>query len=440
MESSGGAVAVVSGSTTSSASISSSCVTADPDCAPPAAMARVLSSSESNAPAAAEIAPNSNGGGGEATNSSSQAAAVPVPAASTMAAPPPLVLPVAQQRQPHIPQQQRIVCVPNQQAPYPHAPPSSSQGRAAKGAAVVVRHMTTAPPTTSQASGAAAAPGQFLHLQKFQQQRPYATAFFSQAQMAAAAAGGSHHLRQPHPILPMPAMQPGGATTPRPPQPAASKSQQGTQVQRIPHPVSSPRYVNAGQAAGGVMSASASPQPHKLQGVHHFRVGGASNGSVLGKSPSWLPPTGQGGGSSSMTPGESHGRDRPDALSVIINDRKVRLVSEADKSSLYSLCRRWVRNDVPRKDQMGCWDCVVPLPRPLSAAEVERVEPSEEDGDVPDEVMKSDFPVEKLSTGELLEQHISHFKNVRKRSREEIKQRIARYRPRLALCLQRDYT
>ncbi len=31
---------------------------------------------------------------------------------------------------------------------------------------------------------------------------------------------------------------------------------------------------------------------------------------------------------------------------------QVKLLSETDDTSLYALCRRWVRNDVPRKDQV----------------------------------------------------------------------------------------
>lgn len=31
---------------------------------------------------------------------------------------------------------------------------------------------------------------------------------------------------------------------------------------------------------------------------------------------------------------------------------QVRLVSESDPSTLYSLCRRWVRNDIPRADRV----------------------------------------------------------------------------------------
>jgi hypothetical protein len=37
---------------------------------------------------------------------------------------------------------------------------------------------------------------------------------------------------------------------------------------------------------------------------------------------------------------------------VTVKDRKVKLLSETDDTSLYALCRRWVRNDVPRKDQV----------------------------------------------------------------------------------------
>ncbi|KAH8966443.1 hypothetical protein BDL97_03G025600 [Sphagnum fallax] len=83
---------------------------------------------------------------------------------------------------------------------------------------------------------------------------------------------------------------------------------------------------------------------------------------------------------------------------VTVKDRKVKLLSETDDTSLYALCRRWVRNDVPRKDQVD------KLP---------------------------DSP----TADELLQSHIHHFRNVRKRSREERTRRIARFKPRLALLL-----
>ena len=52
--------------------------------------------------------------------------------------------------------------------------------------------------------------------------------------------------------------------------------------------------------------------------------------------------------------------DNEVALAIVIsylNDTirtstQVRLASESDPSSLYSLCRRWVRNDIPRADRV----------------------------------------------------------------------------------------
>jgi hypothetical protein len=124
---------------------------------------------------------------------------------------------------------------------------------------------------------------------------------------------------------------------------------------------------------------------------------------------------------------------------VTVKDRKVKLLSETDDTSLYALCRRWVRNDVPRKDQSGLRDCVIPLPKPLTVAEADKAE-----GQVLDNGKKSDedLPspeVDKLpdspTADELLQSHIHHFRNVRKRSREERTRRIARFKPRLALLL-----
>ncbi|CAM6028387.1 unnamed protein product [Sphagnum balticum] len=120
---------------------------------------------------------------------------------------------------------------------------------------------------------------------------------------------------------------------------------------------------------------------------------------------------------------------------VTVKDRKVKLLSETDDTSLYALCRRWVRNDVPRKDQSGLRDCVIPLPKPLTVAEADKAEGQVlENGKKSDEDLSSP-EVYSPTADELLQSHIHRFRNVRKRSREERTRRIARFKPRLALLL-----
>ncbi|KAI5071989.1 hypothetical protein GOP47_0012095 [Adiantum capillus-veneris] len=105
-------------------------------------------------------------------------------------------------------------------------------------------------------------------------------------------------------------------------------------------------------------------------------------------------------------------------LVVSINDRKVKVGADSDSTSLYTLCRRWLRNDAPRKEQPGVHN-FAKLPKPLPAKK---------------EYL--DGEIEAPEGQVLLDSHIKHFKNVRKRLREQHKQRIERYKLRLALLLQ----
>ncbi|KAH9567227.1 hypothetical protein CY35_03G018800 [Sphagnum magellanicum] len=87
----------------------------------------------------------------------------------------------------------------------------------------------------------------------------------------------------------------------------------------------------------------------------------------------------------------------------------------------------------------GLRDCVIPLPKPLTVAEADKAEGQVlENGKKSDEDLPSP-EVDKLpdspTADELLQSHIHHFRNVRKRSREERTRRIARFKPRLALLL-----
>eukprot|EP00252_Welwitschia_mirabilis_P000724 TRINITY_DN1068_c0_g1_i1.p1 TRINITY_DN1068_c0_g1~~TRINITY_DN1068_c0_g1_i1.p1 ORF type:complete len:187 (-),score=20.50 TRINITY_DN1068_c0_g1_i1:267-827(-) len=85
---------------------------------------------------------------------------------------------------------------------------------------------------------------------------------------------------------------------------------------------------------------------------------------------------------------------------VSVNGRKVRL-SNTDSDSLYALCRRWIRNDVPRKDQL-------------------------------------EESVENMSEQQLLELHVQRARQIRARLRDKRARRIDRYKQRLALLLPRS--
>ncbi|KAL2645258.1 hypothetical protein R1flu_012845 [Riccia fluitans] len=131
----------------------------------------------------------------------------------------------------------------------------------------------------------------------------------------------------------------------------------------------------------------------------------------------------------------------PDSsILVKVCDRKVMLPSELDPTSLYALCRRWIRNDVPRTDQQAqLWE-QPPLPRPLTPAEAENAESEatdngnkEDSSPFMEPVMEK--PVESMSEQELMQHHVDHFKNVRKRCREDRSRRVARFKQRLALLI-----
>lgn len=111
-----------------------------------------------------------------------------------------------------------------------------------------------------------------------------------------------------------------------------------------------------------------------------------------------------------------------------IRDRKVKL---SEDSSLYSLCRSWVKNSVSEENQPQYTDRVKSLPKPLPVpvpdanSEVKKEDDKEENVE----------DVENLSPKELLQVHVKRAKKVRARLREERLQRIARYKDRLALLL-----
>ncbi|XP_058204031.1 formin-like protein 18 isoform X3 [Rhododendron vialii] len=98
-------------------------------------------------------------------------------------------------------------------------------------------------------------------------------------------------------------------------------------------------------------------------------------------------------------------------------------------SSLYALCRSWLRNGYPEEPQPQYVDGVKLLPKP-SPSLVLDAPIKKEVGDEEEE-----RSVENLSSQDLLQRHVKRAKRVRAQLREERLQRIARYKTRLALLL-----
>ncbi|KAH7447850.1 hypothetical protein KP509_01G123900 [Ceratopteris richardii] len=143
-------------------------------------------------------------------------------------------------------------------------------------------------------------------------------------------------------------------------------------------------------------------------------------------------------GAKSNAINEASHRDKTSesTMFVSINDRKVKVGPESDGASLYALCRRWLKNNAPRKEQPGIHN-FVKLPKPLPAKKLSESSTSIEENESEDNL--EDYlegEIEAPDKQELLDNHIAHFKNVRKRLREQHKQRIERYKIRLALLLQ----
>ncbi|KAG0564511.1 hypothetical protein KC19_8G116300 [Ceratodon purpureus] len=207
-----------------------------------------------------------------------------------------------------------------------------------------------------------------------------------------------------------------------------------------PHPVLNAQARSSPQEQGRQHPVAAvAPQQYSQQ--QPLRDGGPAGVKSLPIYPVMRTPV---AGNHTNNHNDTAYRERPveSPIVVHIGDRKVRLVSESDPSSLYSLCRRWVRNEIPRADQRsGVRDVMnIPsLPRPSSVAEIESAGDYALDNGTksdPDQCQPEiEKPVDSMTDEELLQSHIQHFKGVRRRSREERMRRIARYKPRLALLL-----
>nr|XP_043610907.1 bromodomain-containing protein 4-like isoform X1 [Erigeron canadensis] len=115
-----------------------------------------------------------------------------------------------------------------------------------------------------------------------------------------------------------------------------------------------------------------------------------------------------------------------DETFVMVRDRKVQ-VSEG--TSLYALCRSWLKNGYTSENQPQYADSMKSLPKPLPASMVEAKK--EDDTEIEEKIED----VEHLSAEELLQQHVKNAKKVRTRLRNQRLQRIERYKDRLALLL-----
>ncbi|CAM8970028.1 unnamed protein product [Rhodiola kirilowii] len=124
-------------------------------------------------------------------------------------------------------------------------------------------------------------------------------------------------------------------------------------------------------------------------------------------------------------------RSKDEALTMVLN-RKVR-VSEG--SSLYSLCRSWLKNgchDQSQQKNAARYSC---LPRPLPTPAQTHINKSNDDKDIEEDDKEDEKSVEQLSTEDLLQRHIKRARRVRSRLREERMHRITRYKNRLATLL-----
>eukprot|EP00262_Sarcandra_glabra_P008445 TRINITY_DN21972_c0_g1_i1.p1 TRINITY_DN21972_c0_g1~~TRINITY_DN21972_c0_g1_i1.p1 ORF type:complete len:355 (-),score=64.44 TRINITY_DN21972_c0_g1_i1:432-1457(-) len=127
-------------------------------------------------------------------------------------------------------------------------------------------------------------------------------------------------------------------------------------------------------------------------------------------------------------------KSRDDAV-VMIKDRKVRLL-DGPSSSLYALCRSWVRNGLPQESQPHFGEGLKLLPRPLPPTVADSNVGKKNDDDEEEFSSKEDAAfVEHKSVRNLLDGHIKRAKKVRARLRKERLQRIDRYKQRLTLLL-----
>ncbi|KAJ3674086.1 hypothetical protein LUZ60_006078 [Juncus effusus] len=128
-------------------------------------------------------------------------------------------------------------------------------------------------------------------------------------------------------------------------------------------------------------------------------------------------------------------REERDAF-IVSNDRKVR-VTDGD-ASLYSLCRSWVRNGIPREIQSNNGNNERLLPRPLPASfndpNISNNSEIKDEDDPPEKENESETE-EKITTESLLKGHIKRAMKVRARLQKERRIKLRRYKQRLTLLL-----
>ncbi|KAA8515725.1 hypothetical protein F0562_018664 [Nyssa sinensis] len=174
-------------------------------------------------------------------------------------------------------------------------------------------------------------------------------------------------------------------------------------------------------------------RPTHLQHSLLGSTGGVMTGMVKGVPVSAHPKVGPSPSPPSVSDcnGYKDTRDRSrDDTFTTVKDRKVRI---SDGSSLYALCRSWLRNGFPEESQPQYMDGIKSLPRPLPIPVADTHSEVKKESDKEEE--EEEESVEHLSPQDLLQGHIKRAKRVRARLREERLQRIARYKTRLALLL-----
>ncbi|KAI9104257.1 hypothetical protein K1719_023093 [Acacia pycnantha] len=169
-------------------------------------------------------------------------------------------------------------------------------------------------------------------------------------------------------------------------------------------------------------------RPPNMQYAHLGLAGGAGSGPIKGVPVSAHP---------KVAPRSTNGykdtreRSREDAF-TIVRDRKVRITED---SSLYALCRSWLKNGVNEETQQQQEDVMKVLPKPLPASVVAGHMANKEEDENGDKQEEDEKINEQSSSQDLLKGHIQRAKKVRARLREERLQRITRYRSRLRLLL-----
>lgn len=147
-----------------------------------------------------------------------------------------------------------------------------------------------------------------------------------------------------------------------------------------------------------------------------------------------VPPP-KGGPSTSSVPqsnGHKNPRDRSrDESLITLRNRKVRITNG---TSLYALCRSWLRNGVPEDPQRQFGDIVKYLPQPLPQPVTDN-QPKRREDEEQEKQEEEEESISHLSAQDLLKRHVKRAKRVRAKLREERAQRIARYKTRLALLL-----